>query len=472
MRFLKRPRSLRLSLTFWYVGAMVIVLGVYVAGVLAFVSRSVSDALDTRLRDDFQWAAEMADHKPDGTLTWFEGDRNSEDSPWLQVWNAAGQLIFRTSVAERVPIPESEWLAQHAEERIVAVPTPVSIVRILSGRSRIAGKPVVIQVARSEAAMRQEFERLIVILVFGLPFGVAAAGLGGYSLARRALVPVERMAERARLITAERLSERLPVDNPNDELGRLASVFNDTLGRLEGSFEQMRQFTADVSHELRTPLTAIRSVGEVGLRERRSEDAYRGIIGSMLEEVDRLASLVDRLLAWSRAESGQAKLSPEVIDLHKLADETVTHLGVLAEEKQQSLTVEGDGSAGGLGDRLVLRQTLINLVDNAIKYSPVGGEIRICLFESATSAMIEVSDTGPGIDPELRARIFDRYYRVGRSRSNEIGGMGLGLSISKRAVEANGGHLTLEPDNGVGSTFRITLPRAVVRAASRRVSAA
>jgi signal transduction histidine kinase len=237
----------------------------------------------------------------------------------------------------------------------------------------------------------------------------------------------------------------------------------------------MREFTADVSHELRTPLTAIRSVGEVGLRERRSEAAYRGIIGSMLEEVDRLGSLVDRLLTWSRAESGQAKLSPEVIDLHKLADDTVTHLGVLAEEKQQLLKVEGDVSPRGLGDRLVLRQTLINLVDNAIKYTPVGGRIRIRLLESATSAMVEVSDSGPGIDPALRARIFDRYYRAGRSRSNEIGGMGLGLSISKRAVEANGGHLTLEPDHGVGSTFRITLPRATTsssRPENRRRSVA
>jgi signal transduction histidine kinase len=297
------------------------------------------------------------------------------------------------------------------------------------------------------------------MMLLGLPFAVAAAGLGGYTLARRALAPVEHMAERARSITADRLSERLPVNNPNDELGHLASVFNDTLGRLEASFEQMRRFTADVSHELRTPLTAIRSVGEVGLRERRDESAYRGIIASMLEEVDRLACLVDRLLTWSRAETGQARLAQEVIDLHELAEEVSAHLGVLAEEKGQSLVVEQLGAARGLGDRLVLRQSLINLVDNAIKYSPFGGEIRLRATELPTTAIVDVIDTGPGIPQDLQTRIFDRYERGGRSAGSDVG-TGLGLSISKWAIEVNGGHLTLEPTNGVGSTFRIALPRA------------
>jgi heavy metal sensor kinase len=275
------------------------------------------------------------------------------------------------------------------------------------------------------------------------------------------LAPVDRMAERARSITAERLHDRLPVDHPNDELGRLASVFNDTLGRLESSFEQMRRFTADVSHELRTPLTAIRSVGEVGLRGRRDEGAYRGIIGSMLEEVDRLACLVDRLLTLSRAETGQAKLSVELIDLRELAENVAAHLGVLAEEKQQSITIEHLGTPRCLGVRLVLRQALINLVDNAIKYTPAGGQIRIRVRESPTGAMLEVSDTGPGIPAEPRTRIFDRYYRVARSRSDDTSGAGLGLSIAKGAVEVNGGQLSLEGTNGAGSTFRITLPNAI-----------
>src|SRR5204862_6589265 len=165
-------------------------------------------------------------------------------------------------------------------------------------------------------------------------------GVGGYVLARRALAPVDRMAERARSINAERLNDRLPVDNPDDELGRLATVFNETLTRLESSFDQMRRFTADASHELRTPLTAIRSVGEVGLPGHRDEAAYREIIGSMLEEVDRLALLVDRLLTLSRADTGQAKPSADVVDISEMAKELAEQLSVLAEEKNQTITVQ------------------------------------------------------------------------------------------------------------------------------------
>lgn len=460
MRFWHRPRSVRVSLTLWYVGAMIVVLGVYATGVFIFVSQSVSRALDSRLRTDFQWASEMWERRPDGTLSWFEGEPgiNEEAGPWLQVWNPSGNLLFRTGVAYEHPVPDSDRLATEASGQIISVPTEQTSFRVLSGPSRLGDESVIIQVARSEEPMRREINHLMLMLALGLPLGVAAAGLGGYSLASRALKPLGRMAERAQEITAERLSDRLPVDNPKDELGRLALVFNETLGRLESSFEQMRRFTADVSHELRTPLTAIRNVGEVGLRVRRTDAEYRELIGSMLEEVDRLACLVDQLLAFSRAETGQAKLTLEPIDLAELARNVSGHLGVLAEEKMQSVTVEASGVPGCVGDRLTLRQALINLVDNAIKYSPAGSQIRIHVSQSPHGARIDVRDSGPGIAEETRARIFERFYRVGDSSFEDRGGAGLGLSIAKWAVEANGGHLTLEEAGSSGSTFRIALP--------------
>ena len=393
-----------------------------------------------------------------------------------------GEVIFRTVKADRDPIPETKELVGQADNQIVSIPVEPTNYRVLTTPTTLrffdsAGRPVntrhvIIQVARSELPMRREMRGLLFILLFWLPIAVLTAGIFGYTLARRALAPIEQMAERAQSITADRLHDRLPIGNPNDELGRLASVFNDTLGRLESSFEQMRRFTADVSHELRTPLTAIRSVGEVGLRERRDDKAYRGIIGSMLEEVDRLASLVDRLLRWSRAETGQTKLSQEVIDLRDLADDVVGYLGVLAEEKQQSLTVAQVGTPWGLGDRQVLRQALIDLVDNAIKYTPEGGAIEMRVSESAENVTIDVVDSGPGIAPELRTRIFDRYGRGENAGPDAVGGAGLGLSISKWAVEAHGGRLTLEASNSLGSTFRITLPRAVTPAATRPTHAA
>ena len=459
--------SVRVRLTLWNVGVMVVVLAVYAASVFVFVSRIESDGLDETLNDDYLWAVEMLDQGPDGTITWPTSDDSVTllEGPWLQVWSPEGkELLYRTIVAERNPLPASDRLAREARSEIVLIPETTPPYRVYSVNSRIGDERVVIQVARSEFVMRRDLYQLLLVLLLGLPLGVAAAGLGGYSLARHALAPIERMAERARLITAERLQDRLPVDNPNDELGRLASVFNNTLTRLESSFEQMRQFTAHVSHELRTPLTAIRSVGEVGLRGKRSEPAYREIIGSMLEEVERLASLVERLLALSRAETSPSKLAVDAVDLCALAEDVRSQLDVLAEEKQQSITIDRVGTPTWTGDRLVLRQALMNLVDNAIKYSPLGGQITIRVAKSSAGVELDVRDTGPGIPEEVQARIFDRFYRVENSRSRDSGGTGLGLSIARGAVEVNGGRLTLEETDGVGSTFRITLPKRSLKA--------
>ena len=467
-----RSHSVRVRLTLWYVVVMVVVLAVYVVGVYVFVNRSVSQALDERLRADFFWAAATVDEGPDGRLitTAPQVDLLLEDeAPWVQVWSADGrELLYSSPEAMRRPMPETQALVT-ADDRIVSFSTGGAPVRVMSGRSYVCpcvedprtltlvGKRrVTVQVARSEEAMRKQVRDLLLVLVLGLPLAVAVAGLGGYVLARRALAPIEQMTERAQTITAERLDDRLPVSNPENEMGRLATVFNETLGRLEESFNQMRRFTTDVSHELRTPLTAIRSVGEVGLRGHRDEAAYRGIIGSMLEEVDRLASLVDRLLTLSRAETRQATLSRDAVDLSALADDVVSHLSVLAEEKRQTLSVVREASPVVAADRLVLRQALINLVDNAIKFTPAAGRIRIRIAETPQDALVEVIDSGPGISGEARERIFERFYR---ENDSDGGGTGLGLSLAKGAVEALGGQLTLADTSQAGSAFRISLPR-------------
>ena len=458
-----KPRSVRVRLTLWYVGVMLAVLAVYASAVYTFVSDNSSQLLDERLHDDFDWASDMLAQTPDGSIAPYE-ETGEGVSPWLQVYSLDGELLYETPEARRNPVPDSETVAAQADERIVTVPGIIPPFRVMSGGARIGGRPVVVQVARSEGSINQDLRQLLYILLLGLPIAVAAAGVGGYLLARRALAPVDSMAERARMIHAERLNDRLPVDNPHDELGRLATIFNETLTRLESSFDQMRRFTADASHELRTPLTAIRSVGEVGLRGRRDEAAYREIIGSMLEEVDRLALLVDRLLTLSRADTGKAQLSVDIVDMAELAEEVAEQLGVLAEEKEQSVNVRFDTVPRWIGDRVVLRQALLNLVDNAIKYSPVGGKIEIRVAQSPEGIWIDVTDTGPGIPADLQSRIFDRFYRVDKARSRDNGGTGLGLAIAKWAVEVNGGRLTLEPTNGIGSCFRITLMQTAFEA--------
>ncbi len=459
MRGWWRSRRVRISLTLWYIAGMVLVLGVYAISIFLFVGRNVSKSLDDRLTGDFQWAAEMGETRSDGTLAWFEGDPGDE-SPWLQVWDKNGRLLYRSAVAERLPISESVPLSSQPGRAILSVDAATGPFRLMSAPSSIADQPVVIQVARTEVESRRELRELKLILLLGLPLSVALAGFGGYSLACRALAPVDRMAERAHAITAERLNERLPVSNPHDELGRLATVFNETLSRLELSFEQVRGFTADVSHQLRTPLMAIRSVGEVGLRGPRDESAYCSVIESMLEEVDRLSTLVGRLLALSRAETGQSRLIVESVDLVQLCHGVANDLGVLAEESSQRILVESSGNVRANVDRAILRQALVNLVDNAIRYSGSGATIRIRVAATGEVPTIDVIDSGPGIKPELRERIFDRFVRLDRSDTQAHAGTGLGLAIARSAVQVQGGRLTLEPTTALGCTFRIRLPGA------------
>jgi heavy metal sensor kinase len=306
-----------------------------------------------------------------------------------------------------------------------------------------------------EERLEQQLREILVVLVLGLPLIVGLAGVGGYLLARRALAPIDDLAAEARRITADRLHERLSVPNQQDEIGRLAAVINDTFARLESSFRQLRRFTADASHELRTPLAVIRGIGEMGLRETRTPAEYKEAMGGMLEEVDRLTRLVDTLLRLSRGDAGTVPLSRDDVDLGELAHEVASSLGILAEERQQRLQVAADGHVRVAVDRLVLRDAITNVVDNAIKYSPPGSRIDMRVDSDARQATLSIADQGPGVPAEHRERIFDRFYRIDEGRSREMGGTGLGLAIAKWAVEANGGRIALE-SSGSGSVFRIT----------------
>jgi signal transduction histidine kinase len=220
----------------------------------------------------------------------------------------------------------------------------------------------------------------------------------------------------------------------------------------------LRRFTADASHELRTPLTAIRSVGEVALQKTGNGPYYRDIIGSMLEEVNRLTRLVESLLTISRADAGQIDLHQAPVNALELVQEAATLLESLAEEKQQNVVVEGNPSITLWGDRLILRQAVINLLDNAVKYSPVGGSIRVDVCFDVDTVAIEIQDSGPGISVEHREKVFERFYRVDEARTRAEGGTGLGLSIVKWAVLVNAGSIDLVSEPGEGCTFTIRIP--------------
>lgn len=337
--------------------------------------------------------------------------------------------------------------------------------RILQRAVMVDGHPATIRVAFAEEQIRRDLASFLLVLGIGLPLAVVAASLAGYWLAGRALAPVARMTEEARFITAENLDARLPAPGANDELGRLATTFNNLFARLEQSFEQLRRFTADASHELRTPLTVIRSVGEVGLRELHTEAEYRDLIGTMLEEVDRLTLLTTMLLELTRAEGGRITLEREPFDLRDLARDAAGFIGVLGEEASVRIDLDlPEAALTVVGDWTTLRQALINLLDNAVKHSPPGTVVSLSCQACTGGVEVAVSDQGAGISADQLPRVFDRFYRVDTARSRQDGsrsGFGLGLAIARWAVEAHRGRIEAESTIGRGSVFRIVLPGTI-----------
>jgi signal transduction histidine kinase len=292
------------------------------------------------------------------------------------------------------------------------------------------------------------------------PATILLFALAGYIIAGRALAPVKDMVERTRRLSAKSLNERLRVVNPHDELGQLATVFNETLQQLENSFAELRRFTADVSHELRTPLTAIRTVGEVACRERNPAILYDAL-GSILEEVGRMNQLIDRLLLLARADDDNLPVRLEAGLVRSALVEVSDALALVAEEKQQRIEVDCPDHLLAVFDPALLRLALLNLIQNAIRYSPPAKPILLRAFQSDNAVAIEVADQGPGIAPEHHQKVFERFYRVDKARSRAEGGAGLGLAIVKWSAERMGGAVELKSEVGLGSTFRLRLRQLV-----------
>jgi heavy metal sensor kinase len=262
----------------------------------------------------------------------------------------------------------------------------------------------------------------------------------------------------ARRISAEDLSGRLDLDLPDDEVGRLARTFDEMIARLDDAFQRQRQFTADASHELRTPLTVIKGQVEVALSQPRESEGYREVLRSVNEEVDRLNRMVGSLLTLARADAGRVSIASEQVDLGVLVTGAVEQVRPLAEQKGLSIGVEAGLEITLAADEGLLLQLVLNLLDNAIKYTPAGGSVSAGWRIEVDQAQLWVRDTGPGIAAEHVGRIFDRFYRIDSARGSAGGGAGLGLSICRWIAEAHGGSIAAESSLGAGSTITVRLP--------------
>lgn len=307
-----------------------------------------------------------------------------------------------------------------------------------------------------------ELSMLARVLVATVPLAILVSAGVAYLLARKALAPVNAIRRSADAITADRLHERLPVSNPDDELGKLAATVNAMIERLERSFAEVRRFTADASHELRTPLTAIRVEAEAAIGGDVTAEEYRVLVGSVLEECGRMARLTDQLLALAREDAGVAHSEPVAVDLGQLVGGVAETLRPVVEAKRLALISELAPGVVVRGDPERLRQVAMNLIDNATKYTPEGGSIRVTVGTTDGRAVFTVADTGEGIAAEHLSRVFDRFYRVDKARSREMGGTGLGLAIAKSILTAHGGRIELTSTVGVGTTATVTMPLAMV----------
>lgn len=483
-------QSIRARLTFWYTVLVLSTLLAFGGFAYYYTSKNLSENLDLSLRTEVRWVRDYIQpraskvkptkHSVESLLRQrqkqeaapqdtTEGEAAEEaDEIWnqiyqhtlyspkktfIQVADRKGTLLYRSinlgedtlhleaQLARDTSFLEYTWLSDQS-------------VRVAALRERnftfLVGYPV--------AELREALENLFFIFLILVPIAVAVSIIGGLYLANKSLRPVDEVTTRARKITAENLDKTIPPREVDDEIGRLISTVNDMIQRLHGSFAQVRQFSADASHELRTPLTVMRGEIELALRNPKTPEEYRQVLESSMEEIIRMSSIIENLLTLAKADQGTYEVNLSEVNLGSLAQELYDDGEVLAEGKHIQVTLAKNEPITIVGDKVRLRQLFLNLIDNAIKYTPKGGAVTLSVERQNGSAVVQVADTGIGIPPEDISKVFDRFYRVDKARSREIGGTGLGLSIAKWIAELHRGKISVSSEVDKGSVFTVELP--------------
>jgi heavy metal sensor kinase len=468
-------KSIRVRLTLWYVSVLAAVLVSVCALIYVLLARSLHDRVDANLRAVTGMAVtSLANDLAEGQTTQdaarsTAGELRS-DQAMLAIYDGNGRLLAEEGRDDdlRVTLPDADEIPDDDPMMYTIAETRDrdDRHRVAVRRTRIspAETPYVILASTDLEPIDDELESLREILLYVVAGALVVAGIVGWFLARQSLAPVMLMADQARRIGVENLGGRLPVSNPDDELGRLAATFNDLLGRLGASFSQQRQFMADASHELRTPVATTRTAAAVALqRPHRSEDEYRETLDIIERQTARLTRIVDDMFTLARADAGSYPFQRAPLYLDELVHETVRAARVLAARRDVTISEDVAENAPFTGDEDLLRRMIGNLLDNAVKHAPPGTVVRVKFARSAEGYVVTVSDSGPGIPADARGRIFDRFYRadVARSRDeSDGGGAGLGLSIVQWVARQHGGDVTLAESAGQATTFRVTLPYA------------
>ncbi len=463
-------RALHVRLIFWYSAMVVLV----VLAIGAFTYRSVEHRLaqemvETLTRRADAINANILHTTPPLTAQAIARQIGAVYSPeansrFIRILKQDGTALYVSGTPKdelfnpaNIPVPTHPSLSR--EVRHEPLPSGVALL-IVSVPQQVNGENWIIEMGAPTDQINTAVHELLITLMMSLPILVLVAAAGGYLLVRRSLKPVENIRATAEKITFGNLSNRLPVAATGDALEHLSLTLNQMLERLEAAYHQASRFSADASHELRTPLTIMRTELESIVQEPGLAENIRERIGSVLEETEHMSHMAEGLFAISRLDAGEAKMQHERLDLAELVSSTAEQMQLLADEKKMAIDIDANTVVTVEGDQTRLKQVVVNLLDNAIKYTPRGGSVSIQVFSFGTKATLEIQDNGEGIPQDALPHVFDRFYRADKVRSREAGGAGLGLSIVRSIVLAHGGTVELQSTEGKGATCKVELPLA------------
>jgi heavy metal sensor kinase len=461
-------RSIRFRLVAWYAGVFLLVCTAFGAYTYLSLRRYLYSALEDGLR---RRAHQI------GTSLLLSAERTGEAFVVEQIRSLYGPELNNRLI--RISRPDGTLLYVSGTPSDMSFePARVPNVQVGPGQTKatvfpdehlllltvpfaVRGSTFLVEVGASTLEGENLLRGFLLTLALGLPVMLALAVGGGSLLVKEALAPVHRVTDAAREITFHNLSRRLPVPETGDEVQHLSLALNEMIERLDEAFQHAGRFTADASHELRTPLTVMRGELESVVQDGTLKPQVRARIGSVLEETERLARIVEDLFAISRLEAGEALLERTRLDLSNLVVSTAEQMSLLAEDKGIEVRCLGDECVEVEGDRARLKQVVVNLLDNAVKYTPSGGRIWLETHRSAGRAIFEVADTGPGIPEVALPFVFDRFFRAdGMRTGGGEGGAGLGLAIVRLICAAHGGTVSAGNDPAGGCRVRVSLPLA------------
>jgi heavy metal sensor kinase len=467
--------SLKTRIAVWYISLSTLILVCLGLALYLIISHSMMNERRALIAQDLERVQQVSQRFGNRGVSRLLEEAEEEiplkpGDEFVQIFTLDGTSVASSQSLKNHHLPFRPDLAQPGPPKFETISTfPDGSTALLGGTTiNVKGQSYFVAIAASLSNVRSIQRRLLGTLLLSIPIAILLALVGGAVLANRAIEPLDRVTGTAQRISADHLGERIELARGDVELQRLAEAFNQMLQRLDQSFKQIRQFTADASHELRTPVAILMGETELAVNDLLDHEECKAALRSRREELQRMAQIVDDLLVLSQFDHGEQTLQVKPLDFSDLVIEVCEQQRKQAKSKGVTLELTETVPVNIEGDSSRLRQMVRNVLDNAIKYTPAGGRVTVELDHSnGNEFRLSISDTGIGIPVAALPHIFDRFYRVDQARTRGEGGSGLGLSIVKQIIEAHGGRVSVESDIGMGTVMTLTLPNGKLAAPPR-----